>query len=95
MNLLPVCSKRPKWSRKSLKKVTMLLCWRALELMVPLAMLLHTATAQSATEYQVKAAFLFNFAKFVEWPADAFPTADTPLQICVLGRTLSAVISSR
>ncbi len=39
-----------------------------------------------ATEYQVKAAFLFNFAKFVEWPADAFPGADAPLQICLLGR---------
>ena len=42
--------------------------------------------AQSATEYQVKAAFLFNFAKFVEWPADAFASADAPLQICVLGQ---------
>jgi hypothetical protein len=48
--------------------------------------LLPAAAAQSATEYQVKAAFLFNFAKFVEWPADAFPNADTPLQICVLGQ---------
>ena len=42
--------------------------------------------AQSATEYQVKAAFLFNFAKFVDWPADAFPTPDSPLLICVLGQ---------
>jgi hypothetical protein len=47
--------------------------------------LCSSAAAQSATEYQVKAAFLFNFAKFVEWPADAFPTADAPLEICVLG----------
>jgi hypothetical protein len=45
-----------------------------------------TAQAQSATEYQVKAAFLFNFARFVEWPADAFPSADSALQICVLGQ---------
>ncbi len=44
------------------------------------------AQAQSATEYQVKAAFLFNFAKFVEWPTDAFASADAPLQICVLGQ---------
>jgi hypothetical protein len=44
------------------------------------------AAAQSASEYQVKAAFLFNFAKFVEWPADAFSTADAPLQVCVLGQ---------
>ncbi len=28
-------------------------------------------TAQAVNEYQVKAAFIFNFAKFVEWPVDA------------------------
>ena len=44
------------------------------------------AYGQSAAEYQVKAAFLFNFAKFVEWPTDVFPNADAPLQICVLGQ---------
>ena len=60
--------------------------WRALKPLVLLAILLNTATAQFASEYQVKAAFLFNFAKFVEWPADAFTTADAPLQICVLGQ---------
>jgi len=38
------------------------------------------------TEYQVKAAFLFNFARFVEWPAPATePPADAPVLICVLG----------
>ena len=36
-------------------------------------------------EYDLKAAFLFNFAQFVEWPADAFPDADTPITICILG----------
>ncbi|MGO9647835.1 MAG: YfiR family protein [Terriglobales bacterium] len=49
-------------------------------------LLAAAAQAQSATEYQVKAAFLFNFARFVEWPADAFPNADSALQICVLGQ---------
>lgn len=29
------------------------------------------AQPQTATEYQVKAAFLYNFAKFVEWPQEA------------------------
>ena len=28
--------------------------------------------AQAANEYQVKAAFIYNFAKFVDWPGDAF-----------------------
>jgi hypothetical protein len=36
-------------------------------------------------EYQVKAAFLYNFAKFVEWPAGAFEKPQTPYSICVLG----------
>lgn len=40
---------------------------------------------QPAPEYAVKAAFLFNFAKFVEWPADAFSGAASPIVICVLG----------
>ena len=39
-----------------------------------------------ADEYPVKAAFLFNFAKFVEWPADAFKGPDDPIAICVLGQ---------
>jgi uncharacterized protein DUF4154 len=38
-----------------------------------------------SSEYQVKAAFLCNFAKFVEWPPQTFKTADDPVVICVLG----------
>ena len=38
-----------------------------------------------ANEYQVKAAILYNLAKFVEWPADAFANATQPLAICVVG----------
>ncbi|HVW20604.1 MAG TPA: YfiR family protein [Opitutaceae bacterium] len=41
--------------------------------------------AEVSREYQVKAAFLYNFAQFVEWPARAFPTADAPLTIGILG----------
>ena len=36
-------------------------------------------------EYDLKAAFLFNFAQFVEWPSEAFPSADAPIIIGVLG----------
>jgi YfiR/HmsC-like len=45
------------------------------------------AVAQSATEDQVKAAYLFNFAKFIEWPTEAFPAADSTLNFCTLGRS--------
>lgn len=37
------------------------------------------------SEYAVKAAFLYNFAKFVEWPADAFRSPREPMVLCLLG----------
>ena len=40
--------------------------------------------AQTASEYDIKAAFLYNFTKFVDWPAAAFPDPNT-LKVCVLG----------
>jgi len=39
----------------------------------------------ASPEYQVKAVFLFNFAQFVDWPPKAFPDAQSPLVISVLG----------
>lgn len=43
------------------------------------------STQASSLEYAVKAAFLFNFAKFVEWPRSALASDQRPLVICVLG----------
>jgi hypothetical protein len=40
---------------------------------------------QVFNEYQVKAAFLYAFAKFVEWPPKAFSSASAEIAICVLG----------
>ena len=37
-------------------------------------------------EYQVKAAYLFNFSKFIRWPVSAFNNHQTPIRICVLGK---------
>jgi hypothetical protein len=36
-------------------------------------------------EYRVKAAFLLNFTKFVDWPPAAFADEHSPLAICILG----------
>jgi hypothetical protein len=36
-------------------------------------------------EYPVKLAFLYNFTKFVEWPADSYSDSRAPLEICVVG----------
>ena len=40
--------------------------------------------AEPAREYLIKAAFVYNFAKFTEWPAAALPD-DSAVRICVLG----------
>jgi uncharacterized protein DUF4154 len=43
------------------------------------------AQSARASDNQVKAVFLFNFAQFVDWPAGAFPDLNAPLVIGVLG----------
>lgn len=43
------------------------------------------AGGQVPGEYEVKAAFLYNFTKYVEWPATAFQEGGDELVICVLG----------
>lgn len=43
------------------------------------------ADAAPVGEYQLKAVFLFNFSKFVEWPPQAFANPRDPFAICVLG----------
>jgi hypothetical protein len=45
----------------------------------------YCARAAEVPEYQVKAVFLLNFTKFVEWPAASFASPDSPLAICVMG----------
>jgi hypothetical protein len=41
--------------------------------------------ADALSEYKVKAAFLFHFAQFVDWPKEAFKDENTPLTYCTLG----------
>lgn len=44
------------------------------------------ATASAAQrEYQIKAVFLLNFARFVDWPAETFTSETAPFEIGVLG----------
>jgi hypothetical protein len=45
-----------------------------------------TLLAQTvAKEYRIKAAFLFNFIQYVEWPPDTFKDAHDPLTYCTIG----------
>jgi hypothetical protein len=43
------------------------------------------AQTAKASEAQVKAVFLFNFAQFVDWPPEAVPDSQAPLVIGILG----------
>ena len=43
------------------------------------------SATQRAPEFQVKAAFLFNFSKFVEWPAKSFSTPYDPFIVGIYG----------
>ena len=38
-----------------------------------------------APEYSLKAAYLFNFTQFIEWPSNSFISPDAPIVIGVLG----------
>jgi hypothetical protein len=44
-----------------------------------------TTRGASALENDLKAAFLYNFTKFVEWPVDAFSSTNAPIRFAVLG----------
>jgi hypothetical protein len=49
------------------------------------ALLPAPAAAQQATEAGIKAAFLYKFAGYIEWPANAFAAPDAPFVIGVVG----------
>lgn len=62
--------------------------WRGALLALILALALPWsggAPAQALTETQLRARFLINFLRFTEFPANAFPSANAALGICILG----------
>lgn len=63
--------------RRSIALVCLLLVW------VPVARA-AAAAGPMASEYDVKAALLFKFGKFIEWPAGAFASPSAPLEVCVV-----------
>jgi hypothetical protein len=78
-----VCRRQP-GSKLRFEETTRFGATRMLLLCLSLA---SSSSAQQAqpSEYQIKAAFIFNFAKFVEWPAAAFADEKSPLCIGVFG----------
>ena len=78
-----LASSRPLPGRRSL--LALALCLLALVSFVEPG----AALAEPSSEYQVKAAFLFNFAKFVKWPENVVPERSTAFTVCVLGDDLA------
>jgi hypothetical protein len=61
---------------------------RAIERFAGLALvffLARAAESQTPLEYQVKAAFLLNFTKFIEWPPSESTVLDPSFGICIVG----------
>lgn len=56
----------------------------ALSLACPGICVALRAQSEPASEYDVKAAFLYNFAKFIQWPS-GFSNGDEPMTICIYG----------
>ncbi len=61
--------------------------WKAGALALVLVFFSAASVAgQTSREYDIKAAFLYNFITFTDWPADAFGDANSPYVIGVLGK---------
>jgi hypothetical protein len=58
---------------------------RIVWLMLAAASIRTPAAETPAEEYHVKGAFLLNFARFVEWPAESFRSPGDAIGICIFG----------
>jgi len=70
---------KPHWPRRA--AISLLICLSAFSTLV-------RAQPAGPTEHQIKAAFLYNFAKFVEWPKQAYASPTAPTVIGVLGENV-------
>jgi uncharacterized protein DUF4154 len=56
--------------------------------------------SSDSSEYLIKAGFIYNFAKLVEWPTTAFAQPDSPIVIVILGNdpfgaTLDRIVADK
>jgi len=82
-------SKRPGWTFAEFDRRLMIRWLRACALSLGVAAAVAgprpaQADAQ-ADEYRVKAAFLYKFGSYIEWPSGSFARADSPVAIGVMG----------
>lgn len=74
------CATTMRWKRRRLVLAAAMLC---------IAMTCYgtglRGDQQKASAYQIEAVYLYNFSKFVEWPASEKTTKTDPFNICILG----------
>jgi len=68
---------------RAARAYAILLCLLAALTLAPRGV--YAAAEEAPLEYQVKAAFLLNFTKFVEWPEGDFADKYAPISICIAG----------
>ena len=59
--------------------------WLAALLVCAASAVAQAQSAAAVTEASVKAAFLYKFLGYIEWPPKAFPQRDNPISIGVIG----------
>jgi hypothetical protein len=62
----------------------LLACWLATLTLLLAPPAMHAADSPAALEYKIKAGYLYNFAKYIEWPAKTLPATNSPIVIGVL-----------
>ena len=77
------CRRRPGTLRRATRLVLLVVV-----VICSVTSLASPASSQSSgtSGYEVKSAFLFNFAKYIDWPTTSFANPQSPFSICVLGR---------
>src|SRR3981189_3174788 len=68
-----------------MKKVGLLIVITCLLSAMALGRHAEALGTSDSSEYLIKAGFIYNFAKLVEWPATAFAQPDSPIVIGILG----------
>ena len=68
-----------------MKKVVSLIAITCLLFAMALGSHADSLDSSDSSEYLIKAGFIYNFAKLVQWPTIAFTQADSPIVIGILG----------
>ena len=64
-------------------------------MIVALSVCIGAPVARAQSEDQIKAAFLFNFARYVEWPEASFEGPSDAVRICMVGGDRFAEVVTR